>query len=65
MKEIIIKLFEVLNLIKGFTYGYSTRTMCDGKALIEYNGKRYVLELREIEHPSKDISKDLMNLQYL
>lgn len=65
MQELVIKLFEILNLIKGFTAGYSTRTMCDGKMLIVYNGKRYVLELREIEYPSEDISEDLTNLQYL
>lgn len=64
MNSIIIKLHDILNLIKGFGVGYSSKSLSQGKMLIEYDGKRYCLELREIKCPSKTFLDDVRNLQY-
>lgn len=64
MHEIIIKLHEILNMLKGFSAGYNTDTMSQGRMLVEYNGKRYCLELREIEHPSENVFDDIRKLKY-
>ena len=64
MGEIIIRLHEIFNLLKGFRAGYGSETMEDGKMLIEYEGKRYCLELREIEHPSENVCDDIRKLKY-
>jgi hypothetical protein len=52
-------------MVKGFAASYSTKTMHQGKMLIEYDCKRYVLEVREIKNPSEDIFDDINNLQNL
>jgi hypothetical protein len=64
MKKAIIKLHEVLNLLKGFEAGYGSDSLSQGKMLIEYEGKRFVLELREIPNPSENIFDDIRNLKY-
>lgn len=64
MNEIIIRLHEILNLLKGFSAGYGSDSLSQGKMLVEYNGKRYCLELREIEHPSEDVFDDIRKLKY-
>ena len=63
MQNLVDKLFRILNEVKHFRAGYSNPN--SGKMLIEYHGIRYVLELREIKNPSKDIMDDLDNLQYM
>ena len=65
MKQIILELYDILNMLKGFCAAYSSNTIHQGKMLIEYNDKRYVLELREIKNPSKDIFDDILNLQHM
>lgn len=64
-REIITKLHEVLNMIKGFTAGYSSATFEDGYMMIEYNGKRYVVKLTEIQNPSENPVDDLDRLRWL
>lgn len=62
MKQIILDLYDLLNMVKGYDACYSTKTIHKGKMLIEHDGKRYALELREITNPSKDIFYDAHNL---
>ena len=56
------KIHEIMNNIKGFTTGFS---ISDKKMLIEFNGKRYVAEIREIENPAEDIMDDMRRIKYL
>ena len=63
--ELIGKLHEVLNLIKDFSAGYSTRNMDKGLMMIEYKGKRYAVKVREIKNPSENPFTDVDNLEYL
>ena len=62
--EIIAKMHEVLNNVKGFEAGYSTKSIYDGYMLIEYKGKRYAVKLKEIENPNENPIKDIDALQY-
>ena len=64
MREIIIKLHDILNMCKGFVAGYGSESIEKCRMLVEYNGKRYCLELREIKFPSNDIFDDISNLKY-
>lgn len=63
--EVIGKLHEVLNLIKDFSAGCSTRNMDNGLMMIEYKGKRYAVKVSEIKNPSENPFKDIDNLEYL
>ena len=63
VRELIHKMHEVLNHIKGFEVGYSTKTVGDGYMLIEYKGKRYAVKAVEI-NPSEDIFKDIEKVKY-
>lgn len=63
--ELIGKLHEVLNLIKDFTAGYSTRNMDKGLMLVEYKGKRYAVKVSEIKNPSENAVDDIDRLEYL
>ena len=63
--ELIGKLHEVLNLIKDFSAGYSTRNMDKGLMMIEYKGKRYAVKVSEIKNPSENPFNDVDNLEYL
>jgi hypothetical protein len=51
-----------MNLIKGFTVGYSIN---DEKMLFEFEGKRYVAEFREIEDAKENIFDDMRRIKYL
>ena len=44
--EVITKIHEVLNNVKGFEAGYSTKNMSEGYMMIEYKGKRYAARLK-------------------
>lgn len=61
--EIIHKLYEILELCKGFKAGYDGND--DEHMLIEYKGKRYAVKIAEIEHPSENIFDDIRNIRYL
>lgn len=63
--ELIGKLHEVLNLIKDFTAGYSTRNMDKGLMMIQYKGKRYAVKVSEIKNPSENAIDDIDRLEYL
>jgi hypothetical protein len=62
--ELIAKIHQVLNLVKDFKVGYSTKSIDDGYMLIEYKGKRYAVKAVEITNPSEDIVKDVERTQY-
>lgn len=64
MDELIVALYDVLNMLKGFTAGYSTETFGDGKMLIEHKGVRYFLKVEKVEHPETEITKDIQKLRY-
>lgn len=64
MGEVIIALYGVLNLLKGFGAGYSSETFREGKMVIEHEGVRYFLKLEKIDRPSEKISKDIDKLRY-
>ena len=63
--KIIQALHQVLNLMKDFTAGYSTKNMGKGLMIVEYEGKRYALKVVEIENPSKRAVDDFDRLEYL
>lgn len=63
--KIIQALHQVLNLMKDFTAGYSTKNMDKGLMIVEYEGKRYALKVVEIENPSKRAVDDFDRLEYL
>ena len=44
--EVITKINEVLNNVKGFEAGYSTKNMCEGYMMVEYKGNRYAVKLK-------------------
>ena len=62
--EVITKIHEVLNNVKGFEAGYSTKNMSEGYMMIEYKGKRYAVRLKEIKVPNDNPVKDIDDLQY-
>ena len=63
--KIIQALHRVLNLMKDFTAGYSTKNMDKGLMIVEYEGKRYALKVVEIENPSERSVDDFDRLEYL
>lgn len=64
MTELIQKIHLVLNLIKGFEVGYSSKTIKDGKFLIEYCGERFWVRMEKITEPSANIFDDIARLEY-
>ena len=65
MITVIQKIHEVLNLIKDFQTGYSSKTVSDGYMLISYKDKRYAVKLVEIENPSENSFDDLDRIHYM
>lgn len=57
MSSIKHKLYEVLNMIKGFEVGHTSRVA--NKLIIDYKDKRYVVVLKEIENPSNHMLEDM------
>lgn len=62
MQQMMFKIYDIMNQIKGFTVGYSAQ---ESKMLFEVDGKRYVFEVREIEDPKPDILDDMRRIRYL
>jgi len=66
MQELMYKIYEIMNQIKGFTVGYSTS---EEKLLFEKDGKMYVMECREVDqsytHAPKDIYEAMRRIKYL
>ena len=46
MRELIIDIHRILNLMKDFVAGYSTRST--DQMMIDYKGKRYMLTFEEL-----------------
>lgn len=57
MSELILGLQGILDRIKGFTCGSSSKSR--DKMIIDYNNKRYLISIEEIENPNEDIFKDI------
>jgi hypothetical protein len=62
MQQMMFKICDIMNQIKGFIVGYSAQ---ESKMLFEVDGKRYVFEVREIEDPKPDILDDMRRIRYL
>lgn len=62
MKDMLWKIFEILNLMKDFKVGYDPQ---NEKMLIEFKGERYVVEGHKVEYPSADMVEDLRRIKYL
>ena len=62
MNNMFWKIHEIMNQIKGFTTGFSP---AEKKMLIEFEGKRWVAEFREIENPAENIVDDMRRIKYL
>lgn len=62
MVDMMFKICEIMNQIKGFSVGYSAK---ESKMLFELDGKRYVMEVREIEDPKPTMLEDMRRIRYL
>lgn len=62
MDDLLWKIFQVLNYVKGLEVGMSN---VEQKLLIECCGKRYVAEFREVEDPKPTMSEDMKRIRYL
>jgi len=59
MRELIIEVHRMLNLIKGFTAGYTT-TVKD-QMMIDYKDKRYMVTFEELCNVEDEEMIDTMN----
>ena len=48
MRNLIHKIYGILNACKGFDVGYSSNTVSDGYFYIEYEGKAYAVKIAEM-----------------
>ena len=64
MINLIHKIHEVLNLVKGFEVGYDSKTAKEGKYLVEYCGERYFVKMEKVENQSANIFDDIDRLKY-
>ena len=62
MHKLMWEICIIMNKIKGFTVGYSQE---DNKMLFEFEGKRYVFEVREVVDTRQDIFDDMRRIKYL
>ena len=66
MQDLMYKVYDIMNQIKGFTVGYSAN---ENKMLFEKDGKLYVMECREVDqsytHAPKDIHEAMRRIKYL
>lgn len=66
MQELMWKIHDIMNQIKGFTVGYSPQ---ESKMLFEKDGKLYVMECHEVDqsytHAPKDIYEAMRRIKYL
>lgn len=62
MNRMFWKISDIMNNIKGFEVGFSTD---EKKMLIDFEGKRYVAEFREVENPSDNALDDMRRIKYL
>ena len=66
MHDLMFKIYDIMNQIKGFTVGYSAS---ENKLLFEKDGKLYVMECREVEQDytgaPKDIYEAMRSVKYV
>lgn len=48
MTQLIDKIYRILNACKGFTAGYSSKTVSDGYFYLEHEGKAYAVKIAEM-----------------
>ena len=48
MRNLIDRIYRILNACKGFDVGYSSDTVSDGYFYIEYEGKAYAVKIAEM-----------------
>ena len=60
MQDLMYKVYDIMNQIKGFTVGYSPK---EQKMLFEKDGKLYVMECREVEYI--DLHEAIRKIKYL
>ena len=65
MKNLIYKIYSILNACKGFSAGYSSDTSSNGYFYIEYEGKAYAVKIAEMPMEEGESSFDrLSKVQY-
>ena len=64
MVNLIHKIHEILNLVKGFEVGYDSKTAKDGKFLVDFCGERYFVKMEKVKEPSGNIFDDIDRLEY-
>ena len=65
MKNLIYKIYSILNACKGFSAGYSSDTAANGYFYIEYEGKAYAVKIAEMPMKDNESSFDrLSKVQY-
>lgn len=65
MRNLIHKIYGILNACKGFEVGYSSDTASDGYFYIEYEGKAYAVKIAEMPMNENESSFDrLGKVQY-
>lgn len=65
MKNLIDKIYRILNACKGFSAGYSSDTSAKGYFYIEYEGKAYAVKIAEMPMKESESSFDrLSKVQY-
>ena len=57
MREVIKNIAEKLEMIKGFSTGYTSRV--DNRMVVDFGDDRYILTLEKLEHKDKDMFKDI------
>ena len=62
MNRLFWKISDIMNNIKGFEVGFS---IDEKKMLIDFEGKRYVAEFREVENPAENALDDMRRIKYL
>ena len=62
MNKMFWKISDIMNNIKGFEVGFSTD---EKKMLVDFEGKRYVAEFREVENPAENALDDMRRIKYL
>lgn len=58
MKNLIYKIYHILNACKGFSAGYSSDTASKGYFYIEYEGKAYAVKIAEMPMKNNESSFD-------
>lgn len=48
MRNLIDRIYRILNTCKGFEVGYSSGTASDGYFYMEYEGKAYAVKIAEM-----------------